>query len=84
MDLLADEHVRAVIELMQERVPAVKLIGVAEALPQMARLLWGHVPQEPVTPLSIGGSQPTANVFSPENRCADGGSGEATGDPVHQ
>ena len=47
MQLVADEHVKAVLEFMQSNVPTVKLIGVADSLPQMAKLLWGHFPQEP-------------------------------------
>jgi hypothetical protein len=43
-----DVDVQAVLEFVQERVPASKRIGVVENLPQMARLLWGHCPQEPV------------------------------------
>lgn len=47
MQLVADEHVKAVLEFMQANTPASKLCGVADSLPQMARLLWGHYPQEP-------------------------------------
>jgi hypothetical protein len=47
MQLVADEHVKAVLEFMQASVPTEKLIGLADSLPQMARLLWSHFPQEP-------------------------------------
>jgi hypothetical protein len=47
MQLVADEHVKAVLEFMQSHIPTAKLIGVADSLGQMARLLWGHFPQEP-------------------------------------
>lgn len=44
--LKVDEHVQATLEFMQENIPSSKLIGVAEAIPQLARLLWND-PQEP-------------------------------------
>jgi hypothetical protein len=53
MQLAADEHVKAVLEFMQDNVPIAKLIGIAESLPQMARLLWGHYPQEPCVSLRL-------------------------------
>jgi len=53
MQLVADEHVKAVLDFMQANLPAAKLIGVAESLPQMARLLWSNLPQEPCIPISL-------------------------------
>jgi hypothetical protein len=48
-----DSDVQAVLEFMQGEIQACKLVGVAEALPQMARLLWGHCQQEPVRVVSL-------------------------------
>jgi hypothetical protein len=41
-----DVDVKAVLEFIQDNVPANKLIAVSERLPEFARLLWGHFPQE--------------------------------------
>jgi hypothetical protein len=43
-----DEHIKSVLQFMQENVPTAKLIGVAECLPEIGRLLWACYPQEPV------------------------------------
>lgn len=48
MEFSLDADVQRVLEFMQDRIPVSKLVGVSEALPQMARLLWGRFPQEPV------------------------------------
>ena len=53
MQFVIDEHVKAVLEFMQENVPASKLIGVAESVPQMARLLWDRFQQEPFSSISL-------------------------------
>lgn len=53
MEFLIDPDVRRVLEFMQENIPAVKLYGVSEALPQMGRLLWGQHPQEPVVAATL-------------------------------
>ncbi len=53
MELSLDEHVKSVLEFMQEKVPAGKLVGVAERLPEMARLLWDRYPQESLAAMSL-------------------------------
>ena len=53
MQLEVDDHLKSVMEFMQSNIPASKLIGVADNLPQMARLLWGRYPQEPVVGASL-------------------------------
>jgi hypothetical protein len=83
MDLVVDKDVKAVLEFMQTTIPTAKLIGVAESLPQLARLLWGHFPQEPYQGASLEASLPTPSIscekqldateFS-RGDCADGGS----------
>ena len=46
-NLVIDSDVQSVLEFMQERIVAAKLIGVADVIPKMARLLWEGFPQEP-------------------------------------
>lgn len=79
--VVLNEHVKAVLEFMQSNIPASKLIGAAEKLPEMARLLWGHFPQEPVIPMAISiylgradAPQPDAIESFPANSGADGDS----------
>ena len=47
MKITLDEHLQSVLEYMQQNIPTGKLVGVAEALPDMARLLWSRYSQEP-------------------------------------
>jgi len=82
MQFSADEHVQIVLEFLQSNIPANKLMGIAECLPQMARLLWGHFQQEPFIPIELRlpkmvGENPSLQVAtesSPVQACADGGS----------
>lgn len=80
MQFEVDSDVQAVLEFMQLNIPAVKLVGVAESASQMARLLWGHNPQEPVRSCSLtfsdlAGAQPRVSIESGLDRVnADGGS----------
>jgi hypothetical protein len=46
MQLQIDKDLHAVIEFMQGNIPANKLMSVAEKLPDLARVLWSHFPQE--------------------------------------
>jgi hypothetical protein len=48
MEVVLDSDVKAVAEFMQNNIPAAKLIGVAEALPTLASILWSQYPQESV------------------------------------
>jgi hypothetical protein len=52
-DLVFDNDLKLVLEFMQDNIPVAKLTGVADALPQMARLLWSSYPQEPVIAASF-------------------------------
>jgi len=86
MDLMADPYIKSVLEFMQQRLPACKLVAVADCLPQMARLLWGHYAQEPCVAITLTApkvpnpSPPTATESFPERLCVDDGSVAATGD----
>ena len=54
-EFVVDEHFRSVVEFMQTAIPASKLLGIAEQLPHVARLLWGDVAQEPVKVITLTG-----------------------------
>ena len=58
MDIVLDADIKAVAEFMQGNIPASKLLGVAEHLPALAKLLWGDCHQEPYTPMSLFASKP--------------------------
>lgn len=53
MQFAIDGDVKAVLEFMQNNISASKLVGIAEKLPDMARLLWSHFPQEPFKPIRL-------------------------------
>ncbi len=53
MQIEVNRDVKAVLEFMKDKVPAERAIGVADALPNMARLLWSNCPQEPCTPMFL-------------------------------
>ena len=53
MQIAFHEDAKAVLEFMQSNVPTNRLLGVAEALPQMARLLWSGYPQEPLSVMRL-------------------------------
>jgi hypothetical protein len=53
MQFQVDSDLQAVLEFMQVNIPTAKLVGVAESLPQMGRLLWGHFSQEPFGPVRM-------------------------------
>jgi hypothetical protein len=53
LQLIADADVQRVLEFMQTNIPAGKLIGVANSIPEIARLLWTHHPQEPVAAIRL-------------------------------
>jgi len=48
-----DPDVQAVLEFLQDRVQACRLISVADGVAQMARLLWASFPQEPFVGVSL-------------------------------
>ena len=56
--LVVDRDVQAVLEFMQANILTNHLVGVAESLPDLARLLWGHHLQEPFQPLSLTLAKP--------------------------
>lgn len=53
MNLVVDEHLRATLEFMQASIPEAKLIHIADRIPELARLLWGQFPQEPLSVLTL-------------------------------
>ncbi len=52
-EVLMDKDLLAVADFMQANMAAVKLVSIAEAMPTLAKLLWGHNPQEPIRPIAI-------------------------------
>jgi hypothetical protein len=83
MQVEIDEHVKSVLEFMQGNVPTEKLVGVASALAEIGKPLWGRFPQEAFVPFNFcesksGPSQPTASESAPVLACA-GGDSEAAG-----
>ena len=70
-----DGDLERLLDYMQTNIPANKLVGIADALPQTARLLWGHFQQEPLIAASITcESQPVANELGLGRSCAGDGS----------
>jgi hypothetical protein len=53
MQVAVDGDLQSVLEFMQSHISAHKLVGIAERLPEMAKLLWNKYPQEPVEPISL-------------------------------
>ena len=45
--VVVEPDVQKVVRYMEENIVASKLIGVAVSLPEIARLAWSHIPQEP-------------------------------------
>ena len=59
MTIEMNPDVQAVIEFMQATVEASRLVGVAESIPQIARLLWSDGLQEPCYPIALVLPKPT-------------------------
>jgi hypothetical protein len=53
MNMIVDEDVRAVAQFMQERLPASRLVPVADGIAAIAPLLWGHFQREEVRTLRL-------------------------------
>ena len=77
-ELLMDKDLRLVVEFMQENLEAQKLVAVSESLPQIARLLWGDVPQEPIKAIRVMAcldlTRPTASECGLAGKCVGDGS----------
>jgi len=63
-ELAIDEHLKATVVFMRENIPEPKLLGIAESLPGLARLLWGGRPQEPCLPLELRPKKTTTDQES--------------------
>ena len=69
MNVLLDADVQAVMEFMQEKVEAGRLVGVSRGIAALAPLLWGQYQPETVDPLrlaepSISGCDPPTQPSS--------------------
>ncbi len=58
MKIQIDDDVQSVVEFMQQNIQANKLVSVADTLPQIAKLLWSQIPQEPCRPSFISVPKP--------------------------
>ena len=54
-ELVMDEHLKLVADFMRENLPVAKRVAVANALPDLAKLLWDRPnwPKEEIVPLDI-------------------------------
>lgn len=55
-DLILDEDVKAVVEFMQRRITAARLVAVATGVAALAPLLWGKYQPESVDVLRLESS----------------------------
>jgi len=53
MTFQIDPDVKSVLEFMQDRISADRLVAVAASLPDLAKLLWSHYPQQPCLPVTL-------------------------------
>jgi hypothetical protein len=53
MKIRINDDLQAAIEFMQSRIQASRLVGVAKGLADLAPVLWGHHPQEPILPMQV-------------------------------
>ncbi len=58
MNLEMDADLRAVVEFMQRRIPAARLVSVATGIQAISPLLWGHYPHEECKPLRLSACGP--------------------------
>lgn len=66
MKISLDSDVQSVLEYMQQNIPASKLVGIAETLPDMARLLWSRYSREPFHAIEFG-NEPTGELREPQS-----------------
>lgn len=84
-EISIDPDVMAVLEFMQKKMPADKLVSVAENLAPIARLIWGHHPQQVIRAVTLFHPKPglrlsrsTASESDLAQAGADDGFGAAT------
>ena len=74
MRLEMDRDVQVIAEIMQDTLPAARLVSVAAALHSIAPLLWGHHEVEAVRLLTLSAGdlhmQSDATGFDPVQYCA--------------
>jgi hypothetical protein len=76
MDFVIDGDVRLVLSVMQRRIPASRLVGVAQAVAQLAPIAWGHFRAEAVRgvdcrSVSLGATQSSASECPLGQQCVD-------------
>jgi hypothetical protein len=57
MELTIHPDTQSVLEFMQMHVKSSLLVATAARLPELAKLLWGHLPQEPCTVMELSPSK---------------------------
>ena len=70
MELILDGDLKSVVEFMQSNIATSKLVGVAESLPKLAKLLWDRYPQEPLNGLSLCAEPLTVSTSCETQRAA--------------
>ena len=61
MELVFDPDVKAVAEFMQSTLPATRLVSIANAISELAPILWGRYTRESVDALYLAHPQPSSN-----------------------
>jgi hypothetical protein len=80
MNIAIDPDVLAVTEFLQARIPARRLVGVAEAVATLAPILWGQHAPEPVQALRLNAEPIAAVVRTPKASNESGPAGDCAGD----
>jgi hypothetical protein len=70
MEIIIDSDVKAVVEFMQSRFAATKLVGIAKGVADMAPLLWGLYESEGVQAITLGCDIPTGDHDEHTKSCA--------------
>ena len=65
-EVILDADVKSVLEFMQSNISAGKLVGVSNAVPQLAKLLWGHYQQEPCSVVTLSPPLPSTSCETPQ------------------
>jgi len=52
-ELIVDDDVKAALDFLYANVEAAKLVAVAEAVADLAGILWGHYDGEPIEALQL-------------------------------
>gem|GEM_PF-4564557 len=62
--MIVDPEVEAVLQFMQDRFSATRLVPIAEAVSALAPVLWGRYGREAIAPLTITSVEQTPTASS--------------------